>query len=58
MTNKEKQIHNNAIDLCINTVKVGIYTKEGELFNVKNTITLDNGSYYEVNKEELEKLKL
>lgn len=53
-----EEIHNKAIDLCIKEAKVGIYTKESELFNVKSVITLDNGSYYSVDIERLEKLKL
>ncbi len=58
MTDKEKEIHNKAIDLCRDNVKIGIYTKQAKLFNIKSVITLDSGSYYAVNIEGLKKLKL
>ena len=53
-----EEIHNKAINLCIKEARVGVYTKEGELFNTRKTITTNNGSYYSVAIEELEKLKL
>lgn len=53
-----KEIRNTTINEILDVAKIGIYTKERELFNEKRTITTDNGAYYEVSKESLLKLKL
>ena len=58
LTKIAQEIHNNALDLVLKNVNIAIFTEDKQLHNVKDIITVSNGSYYEVNKKSIEQLKI